>query len=158
RSGMGEVERRHQDQSGQDAKRRRHLGGASLHHGPRRRYQRRHPHTALRPGAGGGDQFQEELMARFWIAALLIAQAGCVQTERPALARAAAYLWSQQAEDGGWHSRTYGLLRSGQSLTPFVLEALLEVPAEVYAAPAGKVDRALAFIERNQQSDGMLGM
>jgi len=27
------------------------------------------------------------------------------------------YLWRQQGADGGWHSRTYGLLRSGQSLT-----------------------------------------
>ena len=46
-----------------------------------------------------------------------------------ALGRAVRWLWSQQSEDGGWHSQTYGLLRSGQSLTPFVLDALLAVPA-----------------------------
>ena len=40
--------------------------------------------------------------------------------------RAVAWLWEKQGEDGGWHSETYGLLRSGQSLTPFVLDALLE--------------------------------
>ena len=44
------------------------------------------------------------------------------------LRRAVDYLWAQQAEDGGFHSATYGLLRSGQSLTPFVLNALLSVP------------------------------
>ena len=77
-------------------------------------------------------------MVRIWIAALLLAQAGCVQTERPALERGAAYLWSRQAEDGGWHSHTYGLLRSGQSLTPFVLDALLQAPD----APRDKVASA----------------
>jgi hypothetical protein len=97
-------------------------------------------------------------MARIWIAALLLVQAGCVQTERPALARAAAYLWSRQAEDGGWHSHTYGLLRSGQSLTPFVLEALLEVPPEIEPLPAAKVDRAIAFIRCHTQPDGALGL
>ena len=50
-----------------------------------------------------------------------------MRTARPPLAKAAGYLWKQQAADGGWHSHTYGLLRSGQALTPFVLGALLEV-------------------------------
>ena len=68
------------------------------------------------------------------------------------------YLWSQQADDGGWHSHTYGLLRSGQSLTPFVLEALLEVPERVYPLPRAKVDRAIAFIRKNTRPDGALGM
>ena len=74
------------------------------------------------------------------------------------MARAAEYPWGQQADDGGWHSHTYGLLRSGQSLTPFVLEALLEIPKEVYLVPPAKVDRALAFIRNNTQPDGVLGM
>jgi hypothetical protein len=92
------------------------------------------------------------------LALLLLAQAGCVRTERPPLARAAEYLWSQQADDGGWHSPTYGLLRSGQALTPFVLEALLEIPPGVHSIPQAKVDRALAFIRSKTQSDGALGM
>src|SRR5437667_6285487 len=71
---------------------------------------------------------------------------------------AAEYLWIQQAEDGGWHSQTYGLLRSGQSLTPFVLEALLEVPGEIYTPPQAKVDRAIAFIRVRTQPDGALGL
>ena len=71
----------------------------------------------------------EELMARdLDRGAAAAPRPAVVETERPALARGAAYLWSRQAGDGGWHSQTYGLLRSGQSLTPFVLEALLEVP------------------------------
>jgi hypothetical protein len=98
-------------------------------------------------------------MARYWIVGLLLAQAGCARTPQPpALARAAEYLWRQQAEDGGWHSHTYGLLRTGQSLTPFVLEALLQVPENIYPAPRAKVERAIAFIRSNTQSDGSVGM
>ena len=107
----------------------------------------------------------------YWIIPILLAQAGCVRTEQPArpsssparqppspaLAKAAAYLWSQQADDGGWHSHTYGLLRSGQSLTPFVMEALLQVPETVYPVPGAKVVRAIAFIRSHTQASGALG-
>jgi hypothetical protein len=81
-----------------------------------------------------------------------------MHTAQPPVVRAARYLWSQQADDGGWHSRTYGLLRSGQSLTPFVLDALLQIPGQVYPLPQAKLDRALAFIRDHTQPDGVLGM
>jgi hypothetical protein len=55
-------------------------------------------------------------------------------------------------------SHTYGLLRSGQSMTPFVLEALLQVPDEVYPLPSAKVERATAFIHANTQPGGVLGL
>jgi hypothetical protein len=96
-------------------------------------------------------------VSRYWVSILLLAQVGCVATRQSPLARAAGYLWSQQAEDGGWHSHTYGLLRSGQSLTPFVLAVLLQVPEAVYRLPLDKVDRALAFIQANTRS-GALGI
>ena len=98
------------------------------------------------------------IAARYRIALLLLAQTGCVQTEQPAVARAAAYLWRQQAGDGAWHSHTYGLLRSGQALTPFVLDALLEVPERVYPLPRANVERAIAFIRSHTRPDGALGM
>jgi len=68
------------------------------------------------------------------------------------------YLWSRQAADGGWHSETYGLLRSGQSLTPFVLEALLRAPRDIVALPKDRVDRAIDFIRRNTAASGAVGM
>jgi prenyltransferase beta subunit len=71
---------------------------------------------------------------------------------------AAQYLWSQQAEDGGFHSAAYGLLRSGQSLTPFVLVALLGVPDNESSPPRGALDRAFAFIKANTNADGALGL
>lgn len=97
-------------------------------------------------------------MPRFYVVLLLLSQAGCVGIERPPLVRAADYLWSRQEDDGGWHSHTYGLLRSGQALTPFVLEALLEIPEQKRAAPPASVDRALGFIRKNTQADGAMGM
>jgi squalene-hopene/tetraprenyl-beta-curcumene cyclase len=65
------------------------------------------------------------------------------------------FLVSEQAEDGGFHSRTYGLLRSGQSLTPFVLNALLAAPDLAKPAVA---DRAFRFIQKNMRADGSLGL
>src|SRR5437867_1282575 len=73
------------------------------------------------------------------------------------LQKSAQYLWAQQSEDGGFHSSTYGLLRSGQSLTPFVLGALLEVPDSILPVSPSAVDRALHFIKKNTNADGALG-
>jgi hypothetical protein len=83
----------------------------------------------------------------------LVAGAACSRGDLR-IQKAARYLWARQAEDGGWRSDTYGLLRSGQSLTPFVLDALLDLPDR----PAGAVDRAVAFIRRNTNADGSLGL
>ena len=72
-----------------------------------------------------------------------------------AIRRAAEWLWAQQAEDGGWHSETYGLLRSGQALTPFVLHVLKRVPG--IEPPAQGEQRAVTFIAKNLDADGALG-
>lgn len=79
--------------------------------------------------------------------------AACGHRDNSALARATRWLWSQQGEDGGWHSRTYGLLRSGQSLTPFVLDALLPHPHD-----ASNVDKAFEFLKRNTNAEGSMGL
>ena len=80
------------------------------------------------------------------------------RTRSRPLHKGAAWLWSRQEADGGWHSHTYGLLRSGQSLTPFVLDALLEVPEEVYPQPrADSRSRASPSFARSTQPGGALG-
>ena len=96
-------------------------------------------------------------MSRPLLLTVLLALAGCARPPQPALRKAAAWLWSRQEADGGWHSHTYGLLRSGQSLTPFVLEALLDVPEDVYPPQRANVGRALAFIRAHIQPTGSLG-
>lgn len=78
---------------------------------------------------------------------------GCAKEWESAVARGARYLWERQASDGGWHSARYGLLRSGQSLTPFVLDALLRVSQDLQNAA-----RAVAFIKRNTNADGAIGL
>jgi hypothetical protein len=84
---------------------------------------------------------------------------GCSRrNEDASLRKAAQYLWSQQSADGGFHSSTYGLLRSGQSLTPFVLLALLDAPDSSSLNPREGVERALAFIKANTTPDGVLGL
>jgi len=88
------------------------------------------------------------------LALLLTSACARRRNQDSALRRACQYLWKQQSDDGGWHSRTYGLLRSGQSLTPFVLNALLAAP---YEPPVGGVDRAIAFLERNTNAEGAIG-
>jgi hypothetical protein len=79
------------------------------------------------------------------------------QAATAALAKACAYLWSQQAADGGWHSAQYAVMRSGQALTPFVLHALLDAPESIAPRPAGGGARALDFIRRHVDEHGALG-
>lgn len=83
---------------------------------------------------------------------------GCGRKPQPApspeaaIAGGTAFLWSRQGSDGGWHSETYGLLKSGQSLTPFILTLLLRRPSDAMG-----VDRAREFLRRHTNSDGSLG-
>ncbi len=152
RAGVGEVARRHAGPHRQNAECRRHVGRPPLHHGTCRRHQRRDPHSPRGPRAGAFEQLEKPM--RPLCVVLLIAQAACVHSGRTPAERAADYLWSQQASDGGWHSSTYGLLRSGQSLTPFVLDALLEADPR----PSARVDRAIDFIRRHTNAEGAVGL
>ena len=93
--------------------------------------------------------------------ALVFSLSGCDRPEPSSadrLALAAEYLWNQQAEDGGWHSSTHGLLRGGQAWTPFVMNALMQVPDIVYAASDGGIERGLQFMRDRVNEDGILGL
>ncbi len=97
----------------------------------------------------------------FLFALFVVGLLGCNNPEPSPtnrLALAAEYLWSQQAEDGGWHSSTHGLLRGGQAWTPFVLNALLQVPEDVFPAPNGAAERAFQFLRDHINEDGVLGL
>ncbi|MEX0612611.1 MAG: hypothetical protein WD229_10880 [Pirellulales bacterium] len=96
------------------------------------------------------------LLALFLLAASSPAVAQTSDNTEP-LRMACQYLWSQQAEDGGWHSEQYAVLRSGQALTPFVLHALLAVPESICARPKDGVGRALEFIRKHVDEEGALG-
>ncbi len=72
--------------------------------------------------------------------------------------QAEAYLWHEQAADGGWHSSTHGLLRSGQALTPFVLHTLLNTQEITGLDHENKTRAATDFIRRHVSSEGVLGV
>jgi hypothetical protein len=100
-------------------------------------------------------------------AALLLgtgAGIGCVGGRRSssaahtALARGHAWLWSAQAEDGRFPSTTYGLLASGQSLTPFALDSLLAGPADLLAPRSDEIQAAIRAMGRMRNGDGALGL
>src|ERR1700722_17540417 len=139
------------------------MGRSSLHYRQSRRNQRRRDDDAggkrLRPELGSHPGPTGTHMRQISASALvfLLASACSIRPDQAPdtpLHRACQYLWTQQAADGGWHSRAYGLLKSGQSPTPFVLNALLQAPCP---APAGGVDRAVAFLKRNTNAEGAVG-
>lgn len=80
------------------------------------------------------------------------------KNDREALADACRFLRDAQAKDGGWHSRTHGILRGGQAWTPFVLHALLGVPEETRGGTDADVERGLEFIRRHTNDSGALGL
>jgi hypothetical protein len=61
-----------------------------------------------------------------------------------AIARAAAALAAAQGADGGWHSTTYGSLRSGAAVTALAIYALTHAPREI-------ADRYLKRLERGHE-------
>ena len=63
------------------------------------------------------------------------------------------WLLGRQSADGGWHSQTYGLLRSGQSLTPFVMASLGQ---RAFGAAAWK--SGLSFLSAHTNREGAIGM
>lgn len=72
------------------------------------------------------------------------------------LARARDWLWSAQGSDGRFRSATYGLLATGQSLTPFALDSLLSGAP----APPGReaaVASAIAAMTEMRPASGALG-
>jgi hypothetical protein len=93
----------------------------------------------------------------FFITNATVAHAENAGNAREALGKATAYLWSRQADDGGWHSPQYGVLKSGQALTPFVLYALLLAEDSMSSDEAGRFRRAAQFILKRRDAQGVLG-
>ena len=96
---------------------------------------------------------------------LLFAAAQCIQDNRPALEEAEElrraailYLSDQQATDGGWHSETHAILRSGQALTPFILLSLIEAAEKRPAVPNDVLFRGVDFLRGHISETGIVGI
>ncbi len=75
------------------------------------------------------------------------------------LARAAKFLEAAQDTDGAWRSQRYSFFRSGDALTPFVLNSLqLAGVAPTSACHRGDERSAFDFLRAAVNSDGVLGM
>ena len=72
------------------------------------------------------------------------------------LLEASSYLLSKQSPDGSWRSEVYGLLKSGQSLTPFILNAYLDSPIEKSKKHDEKIKKAIEFL-RKKNNKGIHG-
>jgi hypothetical protein len=74
-----------------------------------------------------------------------------------ALARGHEWLWNAQSDGGRFPSATYGLLASGQSLTPFALASLLAGPRELLVARADRIHQAITAMMGMRNESGALG-
>lgn len=95
-----------------------------------------------------------------WILALVVvaeARPNEPITTKQALARATNYLWNQQQKDGSWRSEYYGVMRSGQALTPFVLSALVQSPGSLSKNQSNRALDAARFITQHMDRDGAIG-
>ena len=67
-------------------------------------------------------------------------------SSRSALAKAADFLASQQAKDGGWHSQTYGQLKDGAGITSLVLYAYSFLPRDIRQKLARSIEKGFEFL------------
>lgn len=73
------------------------------------------------------------------------------------LKKATAFLQAKQSADGAWRSETYGLLKSGQSLTPFVLFALTDSLAGNRQPNEESIQKAIDFLRTRSDPNGVHG-
>jgi hypothetical protein len=62
------------------------------------------------------------------------------------LTRGIEWLLAQQADDGGWHSKTYGQLKDGAAVTALMLDTLSRVPAPLAGKSPAAIRRGFAFL------------
>jgi len=82
--------------------------------------------------------------------AILIAT-GCQSDDdklQQTMEKSIAWMWSQQSEDGGWHSQTHAVLKDGKALTPYILFHLLQIPEDKFIRPDRAEERGVEFIRR----------
>jgi hypothetical protein len=76
---------------------------------------------------------------------------------RQVLNKATAFLQTKQSTDGAWRSETYGLLKSGQSLTPFVLFALTDSLSDNREPNEDSIQKAISFLRTKSAPNGVHG-
>lgn len=117
-----------------------------------------------RPSCGGGLVLSRRAALRGLLVLAAWPVTGCssaavdrgrVRRARAGLRRGVDHLLGLRDERGLFGSATYGLLKSGQSLTPFVVDALLFLPDAL--RPDAAIRRALLALP-SLQREGALGL
>ncbi|HEX5105638.1 MAG TPA: prenyltransferase/squalene oxidase repeat-containing protein [Pirellulaceae bacterium] len=72
------------------------------------------------------------------------------------LTRGCEWLIVQQADDGGWHSKTYGQLKDGAAVTALALHTLSLCSKEIRQQHAGAIERGFAFLDSGIEKRGTL--
>jgi hypothetical protein len=108
------------------------------------------------------DDMCANLMTKTFATVLLVlccvtTHAADTSSPQEALAKAEAYLWNAQREDGSWRSEQYAVMRSGQSLTPFVLHTLLATNDSLSDEQINAARRSIQFIVDHLDKEGALG-
>jgi prenyltransferase beta subunit len=70
------------------------------------------------------------------------------------LTRGADWLIAQQADDGGWHSKTYGQLKDGAAVTALALHTFSLCPKELRHRHLAAIERGFAFLDRGIRKRG----
>ena len=73
---------------------------------------------------------------------------------RQAVDRGIDWLLTQQGDDGGWHSATYGQLKDGAAVTTLVLDAVSRLPQA--GGRLAAIRRGLAFLDRGLARRGTI--
>lgn len=98
---------------------------------------------------------------------LALAAAACTRAPAPpagppgaleALGRGLGWLWGQQSAEGLFASPVFGLMASGQSLTPFCLLSAVHAPADRLPWPAEGTRRAAEALHRMMGPEGAVGL
>jgi len=73
-----------------------------------------------------------------------------------ALLRGVGFLMGKQSEDGGWHSKTYGAMKCGASMTSLVLYAMSHAPEEMREEHASALRQGYDFLRQGIEAKGFV--
>lgn len=84
---------------------------------------------------------------------LLMISCSCmVNVSDDTLSKSVEWMWQQQSEDGGWHSKTHAVLRDGRVLTPYILFHLMQLPEEYLQGKNQVIEKGIDFIIKEMRN------
>ncbi|MBK9983634.1 MAG: hypothetical protein IPP15_14845 [Saprospiraceae bacterium] len=89
-------------------------------------------------------------MKKYYLYLILISfSIGCQKKQMTlddTMQKSITWIWAQQAEDGGWHSKTHKVLEDGKVLTPYILFQLAQIKNSSFEEHKEQTEKAIHFI------------